>query len=127
MDSQLKTYLVAGGALLASYAILNYYFKEKVKSLSLDLTRKISQEIKHQMLIACVNFSEGIKTHVNSKIGAAEDKEKKRIMESLLDEIAKIYKSKEDLILNKYIVLAESYQAALKDHGNDNYVKNNVE
>ena len=43
MDKQLKLYLVTGGALLASYAILKYYFNEQVKILPLETTRKITQ------------------------------------------------------------------------------------
>lgn len=57
MQNKLKTYLLAAGCVGASYALFNYLFSEKVQTLPVSQTQKILQEIKHQMLIVCINFS----------------------------------------------------------------------
>ena len=43
MDSNLKKYLVAAGAVGISYALFNIYFSDSEKPIPLDLTKKITQ------------------------------------------------------------------------------------
>ena len=45
------------------------------------------------MLIATVNFSEGVKNHINAKVGSIKTAES-QLIDYMLDEMEKIYKSK---------------------------------
>lgn len=53
-----------GGALGLSYYAFNHYTAGKIESLTLNQVRKLMQEIKHQILIVCINFTEGSKDSI---------------------------------------------------------------
>jgi aromatic ring-opening dioxygenase LigB subunit len=57
----LKVYLVLAGSLGLAY--LSYSYLNKPKSITMDkeLTKRICQEIKHQMMIVCITYSKAMK------------------------------------------------------------------
>lgn len=116
MQQQLRTYLVAAGVLTGFYALYNY-MNHSHKSLDLKLTQKIAQEIKHQMMIVSINFADGIAKHATGPSGVKINDDK--INEYFIDELGKIYKQKEDLILSKYSVKPEIYKNSLDRHARD--------
>lgn len=65
MNKELKALVLVAGALGLSYVIYNKMNSPVI--LDLGMTRKILQEIKHQMLIVTINFAEGIAKHAGSK------------------------------------------------------------
>lgn len=73
--------------------------------LDLGLTRKIMQEIKHQMLIVTINFADGISKHTGKPDGNPESEaNSQKIKQYFINELTKIYSQKEELILAKYSV-----------------------
>lgn len=61
MDPQLQKLLLFGGLIGVGYLAFNKYTEH---ALPLNLTRKLVQEIKHQVLIVAINYAEGCKTHL---------------------------------------------------------------
>jgi hypothetical protein len=57
----LKTYLIVTGMLGASYLTYKYMSKPSVSILPLDITQKISQEIKHQVMIVGISYSQAMR------------------------------------------------------------------
>jgi hypothetical protein len=60
MNKQLGSLLLVGGLIGAGYFAFNKIVSE---DLSLKMVRKITQEIKHQILIVTISFAEGCKEH----------------------------------------------------------------
>lgn len=60
MNKQLGSLLLVGGLIGAGYLAFNKIISE---DLSLKMVRKITQEIKHQILIVSISFAEGCKEH----------------------------------------------------------------
>ena len=98
--------MLLAGALGIGYAAYRHYIDETV---SLKLTQKIAQEIKHQMMIISINFSEGISKHSSTN----QNSDKEKITAYFTDEMTKIYKQKEDLILSKYQITTSVYKNSL--------------
>jgi len=67
MNHQLTSLLVAGGLIGAGYLAFNYLSTDSQK-IDLKSARKITQEIKHQILIVAINFSEGSRS-AYTKVG----------------------------------------------------------
>ncbi len=57
----LKLYLALTGAVGLAYLSYSYLNKPKVIYLPKDLTKRICQEIKHQMMIVCITYSKAMK------------------------------------------------------------------
>lgn len=106
---EIRLYLLIAGALGISYGAYKKFTAPE--TMSLELTRKILQEIKHQLLIVTVNFADGISKHVkkNGMDGMQADK----INQYFITELAKIYDQKEDLIINKYGITKGCYNLSL--------------
>ena len=111
---KLKNYMILAGLVGASYIV---YERFKQATISLALTQKIAQEIKHQMMIVTINFAEGISKHAAGPGGAKVNDEK--VNEYFIDELGKIYQQKEELILSKYSVSAEVYKNSLARYRSD--------
>ena len=115
MKADLRNYLIMAGVIGAGYALYNRY---STKTIPIQLTRKIAQEIKHQMMIVTINFAEGISKHAaGAKMGDP------KITEYFIDELSKIYKQKEELIISKYGVPASVYKSSLDRYSSDRKIK----
>jgi len=101
-------YLAIAGTLGLSYLLINFLSKPKgAPTLSLERTRKALQEIKYQMYSNCISFAEGVNTKLKAKYPENE------LTQYLRGEVAKLYESKEALIIDKYGVSKEEYSASL--------------
>lgn len=90
--------------------------------MTLQSTRKIAQEIKHQILIVTINFAEGIRDNVRKT--RIEDKEKsEQLIDYFRTKMAEIYTQKENLILGKYSISTEKYKASLEKYKHDPKIK----
>ena len=108
MKDSLKTYLLLAGALGTTYAVYNYFSQ---KTISLKMTTKVAQEIKHQMMIVTINFAEGVAKHA---VGSEGKIAHEKVNEYFVDELSKIYRQKEELILSKYTIPSDIYANSLK-------------
>lgn len=90
----LKRYLIISGVLGISYMGFKYLTNIKSKSstegrtITIEKTRKILQEIKHQMLIVCISFAEGIKKNMTQNISKEQEE---KLNTYFRTEMVKIY------------------------------------
>lgn len=56
-----KLYLALAGTLSLAYVTYTFLNKPKVVIIDKNLTRRICQEIKHQMMIVCITYSKAMK------------------------------------------------------------------
>lgn len=93
----LKKYLIVTGVLGISYIGYTYLSNRKPKltsggkTITLELTRKILQEIKHQMLIVCLSFAEGIAKNKAQKMTKEQELQLDTYFRT---EMVKIYEQK---------------------------------
>jgi hypothetical protein len=101
MSNKNNLYLLGAAATLgiaySGYFIYNHFNKTTVEPLSEEKVRKIIQEIKHQMLITCINFTNEMQKRTG-QVNFADP----QTQQFLKSEMAKIYEGKENLVLNKY-------------------------
>lgn len=114
---EVKNYLILAGVVGATYFAYNHFTQ---KTIPLKLTQKIAQEIKHQMLIVTINFADGISKHASGPGGVKVNEEK--VNEYFVEELGKIYKQKEELILSKYSVSSEVYKNSLARYGKNKHL-----
>ena len=126
MDDKQKTFtkLALGvGGLALAYAVINYLASRNSHRLpiSLERTRKMSQEVKYQMYSNCISFAEGVNTKLKAKFSQDD------LGVYLRTEMAKLCEAKEDLIISKYSVSKDEYAASLKAYKKDNAIRKNQE
>ena len=56
----LRTYLILTGMLAVAYGSYTILNKPKTSMIPKDLTQRISQEIKHQVMIVCITYSKAM-------------------------------------------------------------------
>lgn len=59
MNEQTRNLLICGALLGAGYLAFTKYSQNGIQALPLPKTRRITQEIKHQILIVSINFAQG--------------------------------------------------------------------
>jgi hypothetical protein len=80
-DKELNKLLMMAGLVSVSYGAYTLFINKKTsnasssikaQNITVEITRKIMQEIKHQLLISCISFAEGIKKHIGKQIPESE-------------------------------------------------------
>lgn len=79
---------------------------------------KITQEIKHQILIVSISFAEGAKQHYE-KLKRGNPDKTNELTDYFRNKMCDIYSQKQDLILGKYGIDKEKYSASLSKYAND--------
>lgn len=115
MNKQLGSLLLVGGLIGAGYFAFNKIVSE---DLSLKMVRKITQEIKHQILIVTISFAEGCKEHYG-KLHKTSPVKQAELAQYFRNKLSEIYSQKEDLILAKYGLTKENYGDSLRKYAKD--------
>lgn len=70
MNDQTRNLLIFGALIGAGYLAFSRYAQNDVQSLTLEKTRRITQEIKHQILIVSINFAQGARANKEKILNA---------------------------------------------------------
>lgn len=128
LTNPLAKYLVAGtilGAAFLLYKGLQSKPNQPIRQLSLQETRKISQQIKYQVMLMCINFAESY--YKNLKQHITSERDRKVVLERLRLNITKFYQQKQDIILHKFKINRDQYGVALQLYFADEIIKKNNE
>lgn len=71
-------------------------------------------------MIVTINFAEGISKHA---INSSEKLKDYRVNDYFVEELSKIYRQKEDLILSKYTIPEETYAISLARYARDSKIR----
>jgi hypothetical protein len=117
MSKQLITYLSIGAGIgVLSYIVTRLTKSEGSSHLTLELTRKVAQEIKYQVLVVCITFVQQYDKQLKKAI---TPQEMKIVNDKLKEAMTKIYNQKEGIIIGKYEISRELYGESLKHFKDD--------